>query len=96
MGVYKWLNRDQKSAFDWWRKAISEGERLGARPQIARTYAEMGKRLTAAGIESEPDGRRSQEFLQKARTMFQELRLSHDLEDLNSVINRMGLEPSEV
>jgi class 3 adenylate cyclase/tetratricopeptide (TPR) repeat protein/ribosomal protein L40E len=96
MGVYQWLNRDQKSAFDWWRKAISEGERLGARPQIARTYAEMGKRLTAAGIESEPDGRRSQEFLLKARTMFQELRLSHDLEDLNSVINRMGFEPSEV
>ena len=45
MGVYKWLIHDQKGAFKWWRKAISEGESLGALPQLSRTYAEMGKRF---------------------------------------------------
>jgi tetratricopeptide (TPR) repeat protein len=97
MGVYNWLILDQKSAFKWWHKAISEGERLGARPQMSRIYAEMGIRLSAVkGESSGPDGNKAQEFIQKARTMFQELGLSDDLEDLNLVINRMGLEPSEV
>ena len=97
MGVYKWLIHDRKSAFKWWHKAISEGESLGARPQVARTYAEMGMRLCAVKDESsEPDVSRAKESLQKAKTMFSDLGLHHDLEDLNSVINRIGLEPSEV
>jgi tetratricopeptide (TPR) repeat protein len=94
MGVYNWLIRDQKGAFNWWRKAISEGESLGARPQIARTYAEMGMRFCLInGGSSKPDASRVRESLQKAKTMFSDLGLHHDLEDLNSVINRMGLEP---
>ena len=97
MGIYKWLIRDQKGAFKWWHKAISEGERLGARPQIARIYAEMGMRLSAIGGESsEPDGSRAKEFTQKAKTMFRDSGLHHDLEDLNSIIHRTGLDLSEV
>jgi|MudIll2142460700_1097286.scaffolds.fasta_scaffold00941_8 tetratricopeptide (TPR) repeat protein len=97
LGAYNWLIHDRKSAFKWWYKAISEGERLGARPQMSRIYAEMGIRLSAVkGESSGLDGNKAQEFIQKARTMFQELGLSDDLEDLNLVINRMGLEPSEV
>ncbi|MGA2465914.1 MAG: adenylate/guanylate cyclase domain-containing protein [Thermodesulfobacteriota bacterium] len=97
MGVYNWLIHDQKSAFKWWHKAISEGESLGARPQLSRTYAEMGMRLCAVkGESSESDVSRAEENLQKAKTMFRDLGLHHDLEDLNSVISRMGPEPSEV
>jgi tetratricopeptide (TPR) repeat protein len=97
MGVYKWLIHDQKSAFKWWHKAISEGERLGARPQLARTYAEMGIRFCAAnGGSSAPDVRRAKEHLQKAKQMFRDLGLHRDLEELNSAIERMGLDPSEV
>ena len=97
MGVFNWLTQDQKTALKWWHKAISEGERVGARPQIARTYAEMGKRLSLVGGESsEPDGNRAQEFIQKAKAMFQELGLSYDLENLNSIISQTGLEPSEI
>jgi class 3 adenylate cyclase/tetratricopeptide (TPR) repeat protein len=96
MGTYNWLTHDRKSAFKWWHKAISEGERLGARPYLSRIYAEMGMRLGAVRGESPgPDGNRSQEFIQKAKTMFLDLGLSYDLENLNSMINRMGLEPSE-
>ena len=97
MGVYHWLIGDQKNAFKWWYKAIHEGERLCARPQIARTYAEMGMRLSSIGGESsEPDWSRAKEFIQKAKTMFRNLGLHHDLEDLNSIINRTGLDLSEV
>ncbi len=97
MGVYKWLIHDQKGAVKWWRKAISEGESLGARPQLARTYAEMGMRLCASsGESSAPDASWAKEPLQKAQTMFHDLGLRHDLKDLNSAIYRIGLEPSEV
>jgi tetratricopeptide (TPR) repeat protein len=92
MGVYSWLVHDRKSALGWWRRAIAEGERLGALPQLSRTYAEMGTRL--CGIEqgsSERNTDWAKEALQKARTMFGELGLERDLEDLDSVVNRMGL-----
>ena len=57
----------------------------------------MGMRLCAVkGESSGPDVSRAEEPIQKAKTMFRELGLHHDLEDLNSVINRIGLEPSEV
>jgi len=96
MGVYNWLVHDQKSAFKWWHKAISEGESLGARPQLSRTYAEMGTRLCGVRGDSGPDMSRAKEPLAKAKKMFCDLGLHHDLEDLNSVISRIGLEPSEV
>jgi tetratricopeptide (TPR) repeat protein len=97
MGVYEWLVHDQKGAFKWWQKAIREGESLGARPQLARTYAEMGIRLCAINSESsEANLGRAKEALQKAKTMFSDLDLHHDLELLNSAIYRIGLDPSEV
>ncbi|MGO9571491.1 MAG: AAA family ATPase [Desulfomonilaceae bacterium] len=97
MGVHKWLIHDRKGAFKWWRKAISEGECLGAHPQVSRTYAEMGMRLCVINGESPaPDVSRAKEPLQKAKTMFGALGLHHDMEDLNSAIDRMGLDPSEV
>jgi tetratricopeptide (TPR) repeat protein len=97
MGLYNWLIHDQKSAFKWWHKAISEGERLGARPQIARTYADIALHLwVVKGESSEAEVSRADEYLQNAKTMFRDLGLHHDLEDLNSGISRMGLEPSEV
>jgi tetratricopeptide (TPR) repeat protein len=97
MGVYSWLLHDQKSAFKWWHRAMREGESLGARPQLARTCAEMGMRLWSLKGESpEPDVGSARESLEKAKTMFCDLGLNYDLEDLNLVIHRTGLEPSEV
>jgi class 3 adenylate cyclase/tetratricopeptide (TPR) repeat protein len=87
MGIYRWLTHDQKGAFNWWHKAISEGESLGARPQLARTYAEMGMRVGLIRSEfSRSDVNSAEESLQKAKTMFSDLGLHHDLEELNSLI----------
>jgi class 3 adenylate cyclase/tetratricopeptide (TPR) repeat protein len=97
MGVYHWLAGDRKRALKWWHRAIKEGETLGARPQLARTYAEMGLRLCELERESlEPDVSKAIEPLRMAKTMFLDLGLQHDLEDLNSRIGRLGLDPSEV
>ena len=35
----------QGKALKWWDRTIKEGERLGARPDLSRTYFEVGKRL---------------------------------------------------
>ncbi len=97
MGIYTWLTRDQKGASKWWQKAISEGERLGALPQLSRTYAEIGKRFLATeGELSSPDVNRTKEPLQKAKTMFRGLGLRHDLEDLNLMISRITLDSFKV
>lgn len=94
-GAYNWLIDERKGAFKWWEKAISEGEKLGARPQVARTYAEMGKSLFA--VEGEPaasETGRAKNLLQKAQTMFRDLGLQQDLEDLDLVSDKIGLELS--
>ncbi len=96
MGVYKWLIHDQKGAFKWWNKAIREGEKLGARPQLARTYASMAVHaLSAKDTPSEPAVSKAEEYRQTATTMFRELGLDSDLEDLNSVTYRIDRGPAE-
>ena len=92
-GVYNWLIDERKGAFKWWEKAISEGEKLGARPQVARTYAEMGKSLCAVeGEPAAPETGRAKDLLQKAQTMFRDLGLQQDQEDLDLVCDKIGLE----
>jgi len=49
-GKYYWLVNKQKKALKWWSKSISEGKRLGARPDLARTYLEVGKRFSASEV----------------------------------------------
>jgi hypothetical protein len=90
MGIYKSLIHDQKGASNLWRKAISEGEKLNALPQLSRTYAEMGARFFVInGQSSQSDVNIAKEALNKAQTMFRDLGLHHDLEDLNLVISRI-------
>jgi len=45
MGEYYWLIGKQKKALKWWDKAIKKGEELEARPDLSRTYFEIGKSL---------------------------------------------------
>jgi hypothetical protein len=94
MGVYNWLTHDRKGALKWWQKAIAEGERIGARPQLARIYAELAVRTWAVKDEfSGPVPRTAETYLEKAKAMFSELGLHHDLEDLNSAISGTSFVP---
>lgn len=96
MGVYGWLIQDEESALKWWRKAVSEGERLGARPHVARTYAEIAKRFFKVKVETgRPPPIAIEEFTGKARGAFGELGLHKDLEELEAVIGPTGGEPPD-
>jgi hypothetical protein len=86
MGVYYWLINKQKKALKWWSKSIAEGERLGGRLELSRTYFEVGKRLLEPGSRYKNfNGITSEEYLQKARTLFVEMDLQWDLDELDKI-----------
>ena len=84
--MYYWLIDKQKEALKWWHKAIEEGERLGARLELSRAYFEIGKRLLESkGAYQMLDGLRADEYLQRARVLFEEMDLQWDLNELSRV-----------
>ena len=86
MGLYYWLINSQKRAVKWWGKSIQEGERLGARPDLSRTYFEVGKRLLEPQSKyKELKGIDARGYLEKARIMFEEMGLERDLDELERI-----------
>ena len=83
MGQFCWIIGRQKKATIWWSKSIEQGKNLGARVDLARTYMEVGRRLL------EPESRykefnrlKAEQYLEKAKAMFQEMDLLWDLDEL--------------
>ncbi|MBC2715381.1 MAG: hypothetical protein HF978_08740 [Desulfobacteraceae bacterium] len=86
MGVYFWLINKQKKALKWWSRSISEGERLEGR-ELSRTYFEVGKRLLQSNSKhKELNNITAEEYLEKARTLFKEMDLQWDLDELDKVM----------
>jgi hypothetical protein len=84
MGDYHWLIEKQSKAIGWWRKAMREGARLGARPDLSRTYLEVGKRLQEPKSKYKKlDHIGAKSYLEKARNMFEELGLQKDKDSLD-------------
>jgi class 3 adenylate cyclase/tetratricopeptide (TPR) repeat protein len=91
MGVYYWLIGKQRKAMQWWRKSISEGQRLNARLDLSRTYYEVGKRLLEPKSKyKELDGIKAGDYLKKARVMFEEMDLQWDLDELEKLKIQIG------
>jgi hypothetical protein len=87
MGRYYWLINRQK-ATKYWNFAINEGERLKARPDLARTYIEIGKRfLEEKSKYNELNGVTAEQYLEKAREMFIEMDLQWDLDELDRIVS---------
>jgi serine/threonine protein kinase/tetratricopeptide (TPR) repeat protein len=85
MGVYYWLVKKPRKAWAWWGKSVKVGQELGARPELARTFAEIGKRLSRrAGPVSAFKRVSAAEYIQKAHDLFDELGLAWDIEDLTT------------
>ncbi len=60
---------------------------LGARPDLARTYMEIGKRfLKKKSRYKELNGITAEEYLEKARELFQEMDLQWDLDELDKIV----------
>ncbi len=89
MGSYHWLTRRPQRAFRWWRKAIHEGENLGARIQLSRVYFEIGRSLLESGAAGTMlDGIAAPAYLEKAGEIFNELNLKWDRERLGFISKR--------
>lgn len=83
MGLYYWFTGRRRRALKWWNKSIKWAEYLTARPEIVRTYIEIGKRLLEPGSKyREWAGVRAEEYLQKARLLSREMNLDGDLREL--------------
>jgi tetratricopeptide (TPR) repeat protein len=90
-GSYYWAINKQERALRWWHRAVQEGERLGARPQLARLYFEVGKCLIESKVKHRKlDGLKGEEYLEKARVLFEEMRLESALEELGRVVETRG------
>ena len=95
MGVYHWLVNRQKKALKSWRKSILEGEQLGARLALSRTYFEVGRRLGESGSNHDRlNGIANREYIEKARALFVEMDLQLDLDELRQVENTKADEHS--
>ena len=85
-GTYCWLVNQHKKALQWWSKSIIEGKRLGARPELSRTYVEVGKRMSEAKSKyNQLNGIRAKEYLNTAGSMFSEMKLQRDLDELDRI-----------
>ena len=86
MGTYHWLINNQKKALKWWDKSIKEGEKLGAKTELSRAYFEVGKYLHSPQSKyKELNGITAKEYLDKARTMFEEMNFAWDLNELEKL-----------
>ncbi len=87
MGTYYWATNKQKRALRWWYRAAQEGERLGARPQLARLFFEVGRSLLdSKDKHMKLDGLKGEEYLEKAKALFEEMKMESFLEDLGRVL----------
>jgi hypothetical protein len=77
VGREAWLRGRRDRASDWWARSLAAAERLGTRPETARTLHELGLRIGPGG--QAPDGRRGEECLAAAGRLYAELRLENDL-----------------
>ena len=87
MGTFHWLTGKKRDALKWWRLSIETGEAFNMKPELSRTYFEIGKRLSEPNSPyRELNGINAAEYLHKAKTMFEEMDLQWDLEQLEHVV----------
>lgn len=91
MGILYWVSGKPKKAQEWWGRSVKTGEALGARPELARTYLEVGKRL-AEGSDRfrEFEGQNAEACFSKAEALFKSMALSRDLEELERLRKTVG------
>jgi class 3 adenylate cyclase/tetratricopeptide (TPR) repeat protein len=85
-GDINWLIDNKDKAFIWYYKSIQEGERLGSRLELSRSYFEVGKRLIDSKSKNKRlNGITGEEYLEKAQVLFKEMGLNWDLKQLKKV-----------
>lgn len=82
-GTYYWLIGNYKKALKYFSYSIAEGKNFDVKPELARTYFELSKRLLE-GVSpfKKLNGIRAEQYLEMARTMIEEMDLQWDLDQL--------------
>ncbi|RJR51188.1 MAG: hypothetical protein C4576_04065 [Desulfobacteraceae bacterium] len=81
VGHFYWLTGKQDDAVEWWSKAVDVGERQQARPELARTYFEVGMRLLEpASRYHDLNGIGPEELVEKGKALMRQMDLRWDLE----------------
>jgi class 3 adenylate cyclase/tetratricopeptide (TPR) repeat protein len=85
-GAYYWTINEPKKALGWWQKSVYEGERLGARPQLARLYFEVGRCLLEEKAQYKKlDNLNGEAYLWKARALYEAMKMKTYLEEIDRV-----------
>lgn len=88
MGVYFLLIGKQEKAFTWWERSIKVGEKLNSRPELSRTYLEVGKRMLEEKSRiHQLNGIKAEEYLEKAQRLFTALEIKGDLDELDMILS---------
>ena len=82
-GSIHWLLGAPRRAAQWWERSLTEGTRLGARPELARSHLEIARRLAAAPS-STIAGADAAAHRATAERLLRELRLDHELDQPTS------------
>lgn len=84
---YFWLIDQQGKAIKLWKKAIDRAKDFGVEsPDLARTYMEIGRRLLEKKSKfKELNGIKAEEYLEKAREMFEKMDMQWDLDELERI-----------
>ena len=92
MGTYYWTINEHEKALGRWHRAVQEGERLGARPQLARLYFEVGRcLLEEKGKHMKLNGLKGEAYLEKARALFEEMKMESCLDEIDRVVEMRTL-----
>lgn len=92
VGSYHWFKGRQAKAMSHWEQSMKLAERLNARLELSRTYFEIGKRLLEKQSKfKELNGVGAAGYLQKAETLFQEMHLQSDLDELLRIDRQVGI-----
>jgi len=76
-----WMLKKQNKAFKYFILSIKAGQKYNCRLELARTYFEAGKCLRETGsIKNSLMGVIGSEYLLKARNLFKDMDLQHDLQ----------------
>lgn len=91
VGRYYWVLNKQRKALRWWNKSIQVGKKLGARPDLSRTYFEVGKHLLEPqSTYTTLNGIDAKDYLGKAKDLFEQMSLQQDLKKLNKVLDKIA------
>jgi predicted ATPase/class 3 adenylate cyclase len=95
IGTAHWHAGQPRNAATWWARSVAEAERLGARPDLARTWLEIGLLLgTASPAERSVAGTLGTEapeiWIDRARVSFDALGLAFDRRRCDTTATLVG------